>query len=73
MLPSVCKLTATAGDEIRNAMEAMNLSARGYDRILRVARTIADLAGKDSVDRDCALEAISFRQMDTENGNSFWA
>ncbi len=73
MLPSICKLTADASDEIRCAMDAMNLSARGYDRILRVARTIADLAGKDCVDRESALEAISFRQMDTENGNSFWA
>ena len=40
----------------------MNLSARGYYRVLRVSRTIADLAGHDTVRKDDIAEAISYRQ-----------
>ena len=51
----------------------LGLSARAYDRILRVSRTIADLDGKEAVDADCAMEAVSYRQMDADEGHSFWA
>lgn len=47
---------------LRDAAEAMNLSARGYHRVLRVARTIADLAGHGGVTRVDIAEAISYRQ-----------
>jgi magnesium chelatase family protein len=47
---------------LRDASDAMNLSARGYHRVLRVARTIADLDGKDTISRLHLAEALSYRQ-----------
>ncbi|MEO6607072.1 MAG: ATP-binding protein, partial [Aestuariivirga sp.] len=47
---------------LRDAADAMNLSARGYHRVLRVARTIADLDGKDVISRLHLAEALSYRQ-----------
>jgi magnesium chelatase family protein len=49
---------------LEHAMEECNLSARAYDRILRVARTIADLAGAPSILSDHLMEAIQFRSLD---------
>jgi magnesium chelatase family protein len=45
-------------------MEQMNFSARAHDRILKVARTLADLAGKDLITGNEILEAIQFRSLD---------
>ena len=54
---------------LRTAMEKLHLSARAYNRILKVARTIADLEGSEKVLSNHLAEAISYRQLD----RSDWA
>jgi magnesium chelatase family protein len=62
LLEDMVKLDAASASLIRDAADAMNLSARGYHRVLRVARTIADLDGRDTVARLHLAEALSYRQ-----------
>jgi magnesium chelatase family protein len=59
-----CALGADGQATLKEAMEALGLSARAHDRILRVARTIADLAGSDSITQDHVAEAVGFRALD---------
>ncbi len=68
-----CRLTDDAAKELHRRMEIFALSARAHDRILKVARTIADLAGKERVDEASVMEAASYRQLDDCGGRSFWA
>lgn len=70
-LADVCKLTAEGRDEVRRTIEVLKLSARAYDRILRVARTIADLAGREQVGQADIFEAASYRRLDGQD-NSYW-
>jgi magnesium chelatase family protein len=51
---------------LRHAMTDMNLSARAYDRILKVSRTIADLAGRDAVNHEDVFEAVQYRTLDRQ-------
>jgi magnesium chelatase family protein len=59
-----CALDADGQTVLKEAMESLGLSARAHDRILRVARTVADLAGSDSITSDHVAEAIGFRALD---------
>ena len=57
-------LDPALGEMLQQAMEQLSLSARAYDRILKVARTIADLAASDRVEQPHLLEAIQYRSLD---------
>ena len=65
-LKQFCELDETAKELLKFAMTDMNLSARAYDRILKVARTIADLAGAENILPDHVSEAIQFRSLDRQ-------
>lgn len=62
-----CQLNKASKLLLKRAMEHFQLSARAYDRILKVARTIADLDGKENVQAQHVAEAIQFRSLDKEN------
>lgn len=67
-LEQYCQIDEVSLGLIKVVMEKLNLSARAYDRILKVARTIADLEGADDIHCDHVAEAIQYRSLDRE----FW-
>jgi magnesium chelatase family protein len=66
-LDTHCSLTPQLGQILQKAMEALTLSARAYNRILKVARTIADLAESETIQLNHLTEAIQYRSLDRRN------
>lgn len=66
-LKEVCQINEAGKKLLKTAMEKLGLSARAYDRILRVSRTIADLSGKDDILIEHLAEAIQYRSLDRES------
>ena len=65
-LKQFCAIDEATKELLNRAMTDMNFSARAYDRILKVARTIADLAGAENITSDHIGEAVQYRSLDRQ-------
>ena len=70
-LDRVCQFTAKERECLIRTIERMKISARAYDKVLRVARTLADLDGSEAVRESDILAAVTYRKLDSED-NAFW-
>ena len=62
-----CKIPPSGMELMKTIMEKLQLSARAYDRILKVSRTIADLEGSENIQDTHLAEAITYRNLDRES------
>ena len=70
MISKFCKLDEKSNTLLKNAFDKLNLSARAYSRILKVARTIADLATSENIEIQHISEAIQYRNLDRKYFNN---
>jgi magnesium chelatase family protein len=67
LVEEICIITDAGKTLLSRAMQKLNLSARAYNRIIKVSRTIADLAGSEDIKTEHLAEAIQFRSLDRED------